>query len=78
LSHQTTRLSDEEAFGVANTDEVVLLDYEIMSKIADLKEKTGDRTAAAELFQQAAEQAMNAGKMQTANKWSMRAAELEC
>lgn len=78
LSHQTTRLSDEEAFGVANTDEVVLLDYEIMSKIADLKEKTGDRTAAAELFQQAAELAMNAGKMQTANKWSMRAAELEC
>ena len=77
LSHGTSRLSDEEAFGVANTDEIVLLDYELISKIAELKEKTGDRSAAAELFQQAAELAMNAGKMQTANKWSMRAAELE-
>eukprot|EP00984_Skeletonema_dohrnii_P037662 scaffold39949_cov144-Skeletonema_dohrnii-CCMP3373.AAC.2 len=77
LSHETSRLSDEEAFGVANTDEIVLLDYELISKIAELKEKTGDRSAAAELFQQAAELAMNAGKMQTANKWSMRAEELE-
>jgi elongation factor 2 kinase len=77
LSHETSRLSDEEAFGVANTDEIVLLDYELISKIAELKEKTGDRSAAAELFQQAAELAMNAGKMQTANKWSMKAEELE-
>ncbi|KAK1743665.1 hypothetical protein QTG54_005262 [Skeletonema marinoi] len=77
LSHETSRLSDEEAFGVANTDEIVLLDYELISKIAELKERTGDRSAAAELFQQAAELAMNAGKMQTANKWSMRAEELE-
>jgi elongation factor 2 kinase len=77
LSHETSRLSDEEAFGVVNTDEIVLLDYELMSKIGDLKEKTGDRQAASELFQQAAELAMNAGKMQTANNWSMRAAELE-
>jgi elongation factor 2 kinase len=77
ISHETSRLSDEEAFGVANTDEIVLLDYELISKMAELKEKTGDRSAAAELFQQAAELAMNAGKMQTANNWSMRAAELE-
>ena len=77
LSHETSRLSDEEAFGVANTDEIVLLDYDLISKIAGLKEKTGDRAAAAGLFQQAAEMAMSAGKMQTANKWSMRAAELE-
>lgn len=77
LSHETSRLSDEEAFGVSNTDEIVLLDYDLISKIAELKEKTGDRLAAAELFQQAAEMAMSAGKMQTANKWSMRAAELE-
>lgn len=77
LSHETSRLSDEEAFGVSNTDEIVLLDYELISKIAGLKEKTGDRLGAAELFQQAAELAMSAGKMQTANNWSMRAAELE-
>ena len=76
LAHETSRLSDEEAFGVANTDEQCMLDYELLSKIAELKEKT-DRSAAAELFQQAAELAMNAGKMQTANKWSMRAAALE-
>lgn len=77
LSHETARLSDEEAFGIANTDEIVLLEYDLISKIAELKEKTGDRAAAAILFQQAAEMAMTAGKMQTANKWSMRAAELE-
>jgi len=45
--------------------------------MGELKEKTGDRSAASELFQQAAELALNSGKMQTANKWSMRAAELE-
>jgi elongation factor 2 kinase len=77
LSHETARLSDEEAFGIANTDEIVLLEYDLISKIAELKEKTGDRAAAATLFQQAAEMAMSAGKMQTANKWSMKAAELE-
>jgi len=72
-------LSDVEALGKANSDEVYLFEqYELKARLADLKAKTGDSTTAASLFQQAAEMAMSAGKMQTANKWSMRAAELEC
>ncbi|KAL9190626.1 hypothetical protein ACHAXT_000332 [Thalassiosira profunda] len=78
LVAQTARLSDEEALGTANTDEQCLLEnYELMAKLADLKADTGNNSEAAELFQEAADLAMNAGKMQTANKWSMRASELE-
>mmetsp|Transcript_31475 Transcript_31475/g.67996 ORF Transcript_31475/g.67996 Transcript_31475/m.67996 type:complete len:750 (-) Transcript_31475:81-2330(-) len=78
LAALTHRLSDEEALGTVNTDEQCLFeDYDLMAKLAELKEKTGERSDAATLFQEAAELAMNAGKMTTANKWSMRAASLE-
>ena len=71
-------LSDADALGTVNTDEERLFeDYELMAKLADLKEQVGEFLAAAKLFQEAAEIAMSAGKMQSANKWSMRAAELE-
>ena len=76
-AHHTVRLSDEEALGMHNTDEECLFeDYDLMAKLAELKANTGDQSGAAELFQEAAELAMNAGKMKTANGWSMRAAEL--
>jgi len=78
LAAQTARLSDEEALGTVNTDEQCLFeDYDLMAKLAELKEKTGKSADAAELFQEAADLAMNAGKMKTANTWSMRAAELQ-
>lgn len=74
----TIRLSDEEALGAHNTDEQCLFEeYELMANLAELKAKCGNRSDAAKLFQEAAELAMEAGKMKTANSWHMRAAELE-
>ena len=78
LAAQTARLSDEEALGTVNTDEQCLFEeYDLMAKLAELKEKAGDCKVSAELFLEAADLAMNAGKMKTANTYSMRAAELE-
>lgn len=78
LAAQTARLSDEEALGTVNSDEQCLFEeYDLMAKLAELKEKAGDCKIAAELFLEAADLAMNAGKMKTANTYSMRAAELE-
>mmetsp|Transcript_35705 Transcript_35705/g.62664 ORF Transcript_35705/g.62664 Transcript_35705/m.62664 type:complete len:213 (-) Transcript_35705:1071-1709(-) len=74
LAAQSVRLTDEEALGTVNTDEHCLFeDYDLMAKLAELKEKTGESSDAAALFQEAADLAMNAGKMKTANNWSMRA-----
>lgn len=78
LAAQTARLSDEEALGTVNTDEQCLFeDYDLMAKLAELKGKAGEHSDAAALFQEAADLAMNVGKMKSANAWSMRAAELE-
>mmetsp|Transcript_26278 Transcript_26278/g.56418 ORF Transcript_26278/g.56418 Transcript_26278/m.56418 type:complete len:758 (-) Transcript_26278:98-2371(-) len=78
LAAQTARLSDEEALGTVNTDEQCMFEeYDLMAKLAKLRAKTGEYSDAAALFQEAADLAMNAGKMKTANSWSMRAAELE-
>ena len=71
-------LSDEEALGQINHDEECLFEeFELMAKLAPLLEKIGRRTDAIELFHNAAEIAMNCGKMKTANDLSMHAAELE-
>ena len=73
----TVRLSDEEALGTKNTDEQCLFDdYELMARLAELKAKTHPSEAAA-LFHEAADLAMNDGKMRTVNAWSLRASELE-
>ena len=78
LAAATARLSDEQALGTVNTDEQCLFeDYDLMAKLAELKAKTGSNSDAATLYQEASELAMNAGKMKTANEWSMKAAELE-
>merc|ERR1712183_316041 len=79
LAARTVHLSDEEALGTVNTDEQCLLfeNYDLMAKLAELKANTGEKSDAAALFLEAADLAMNAGKMKTANNWSMRAAELE-
>ena len=77
LAAKTVRLSDEDAFGI-NTDEQCIFEkYELMAKLAALKAKTGERPDAAVLYQEAADLAMGAGKMKTANEWSMLAAECE-
>ena len=71
-------LSDAEALGIVNFDEDCLYEeYELMSKLGSLLEKVGRRSEAVELFQSAAELAMNSGKMKTANDLNMRAAELD-
>lgn len=78
LAAQTARLSDEQALGTHNTDEEACFrNYELMAKLAELKAKNGQNSDAAQLFHEAAELALNVGKMKTANQWSMRAAELE-
>ena len=78
LAARTVHLSDEQALGTVNTDEQYLFEtYTLMAKLAELKATTGDSAEAAALFLEAADLAMNAGKMKTANAWSVRAAELE-
>lgn len=71
-------LSDEEALGIVNSDEEWLFEnYDLMAKLAELKAKNGNFLAASALYSDAAELALNAGKMKTANNWSVRAAELD-
>lgn len=78
LAAHTARLSDEQALGSHNTDEDFLLtDFDLMAKLAELKAKAGNVSEGAALFLEAADLAMSAGKMQAANTWSQRAAELE-
>lgn len=78
IANGTARLSDDQALGIDNTDEQCLFeDYDLMAKLAELLANTGHLTKASALYQEAADLAMDAGKMKTANTWSMRAAELE-
>jgi elongation factor 2 kinase len=70
-------LSDEEAFGEDNGDEKCLMEaYELKAELAELYEKQGNGTAAAELFEEAADGAMTAGKPKKATEWSLKASEL--
>ena len=65
------------SFGGENTDERCILEaYVVKAELAELKAKAGNVEAAACLFEEAADGAMTAGKMQSATKWSLRAAEL--
>jgi len=78
LAARSVHLSDEQALGTVNTDEQYLFEtYTLMAKLAELKATAGDSAEAASLFLEAADLAMNAGKMKTANTWSVRATELE-
>jgi hypothetical protein len=78
LAAQSFTLTDEQALGIVNTDENCLLDdYDLMAKLAALKAKNGEFPDAAELYQEAAELALNAGKMKTASSWSLLAAEFD-
>ena len=71
-------LSDAEALGGENMDEKCILEtYAMKAELADLKAAVGEKATAAQLYQEAAEGAMEDGKMQTATKWSLRATELE-
>mmetsp|Transcript_12989 Transcript_12989/g.30753 ORF Transcript_12989/g.30753 Transcript_12989/m.30753 type:complete len:750 (-) Transcript_12989:61-2310(-) len=70
-------LSDEEALGSENTDEKCVVEtYELKGELAALKLKLGSKEAAAALFEEASNDAMNAGKMKKASEWSLKAAEL--
>ena len=71
-------LSDCEALGFDNADEKCILEtYVMKAELAELKVAAGDTVRAAELFEEAADGAMNDGKMQSAAKWSNRASELQ-
>jgi hypothetical protein len=64
--------------GFDNADEKCILEtYVMKAELAELKVAAGDTVRAAELFEEAADGAMNDGKMQSAAKWSNRASELQ-
>eukprot|EP00521_Asterionellopsis_glacialis_P013996 CAMPEP_0195290632 /NCGR_PEP_ID=MMETSP0707-20130614/6420_1 /TAXON_ID=33640 /ORGANISM="Asterionellopsis glacialis, Strain CCMP134" /LENGTH=760 /DNA_ID=CAMNT_0040350785 /DNA_START=35 /DNA_END=2317 /DNA_ORIENTATION=+ len=70
-------MSDEEALGIENDDGKIFVEsYVLKAELAEFKAKTGAASEAATLFEEAADGAMNDGKMQTATKWSMQASEL--
>lgn len=70
-------LSDEEALGSENTDEKCVVEtYELKGELAALKLKLGAKDAAAALYEEASNDAMNAGKMKKASEWSLKAADL--
>jgi elongation factor 2 kinase len=71
-------LSDCEALGIENADEKCILEtYVMKAELAELKAAAGDTVRATELFEEAADNAINDGKMQSAAKWSNRACELQ-
>lgn len=71
-------LTDAEALGTTNDDEICLYEaYALKAKLAELKVKLGEKEYAASLYQEAADEAMTAGKMKTAAEWSAKASELE-
>mmetsp|Transcript_2911 Transcript_2911/g.4511 ORF Transcript_2911/g.4511 Transcript_2911/m.4511 type:complete len:172 (+) Transcript_2911:106-621(+) len=71
-------MSDSEALGFENMDEKCLFEaYQLKAKLAELKSKHGQEMEAARLFEEAADGAMNDGKMKSASQWSIRAAELQ-
>lgn len=72
-------LSDEEAFGGSGDegdDTIHMKPYELMAELASLKAETGDEGAAAHYYQEAAEGAVQDGKMKLGTEWSLKAAEL--
>ena len=71
-------LSDEDLFNPDNSDEKCLMEpYELKGELAEIKEKQGNKSQAAALYEEAADAAMTAGKMQKATAWSLKAAELQ-
>jgi hypothetical protein len=54
----------------------ILESFVVKAELAELKAKAGDVEGAASLFEEAANGAMTAGKLQSATTWSLQAAEL--
>ena len=70
-------LSDEEALGAENSDEKFLVDaFDLKAELGILKANAGDKAAAAELLEEASNEAMAANKMKKATEWSLKASEL--
>uniref|UniRef100_A0A7S2VA96 Alpha-type protein kinase domain-containing protein n=1 Tax=Entomoneis paludosa TaxID=265537 RepID=A0A7S2VA96_9STRA len=70
-------MSESEALGFKNEDEDCLVEvYTLQAELAEIKAKLGFNEEASSLFEQAADGAMNAGKMKAASDWSMKASEL--
>ena len=72
-------LSDGEAFGGSGDDgddTIHIKPYDLMAELASLKVETGDKEAAAQYYQEAAERAVQDNKMKLGTDWSLKAAEL--
>ena len=64
-------------FDQDNDDSICIMeDFMLKAELADLKAKLGYFDEAAALYEEAADGAMNAGKMQSASEWSVRSSEL--
>jgi len=70
-------LTDAEAGFGECTDEVLAMEsYQLKADLAKLIAKSGDKPKSAKLYEEAAHEAMEAGKMKTATQWSLIASEL--
>mmetsp|Transcript_17800 Transcript_17800/g.20547 ORF Transcript_17800/g.20547 Transcript_17800/m.20547 type:complete len:764 (-) Transcript_17800:425-2716(-) len=70
-------LTDEEAGFGECTDEVIAMEsYQLKADLAKLIAKSGDKVKSANLYEEAAHGAMEAGKMKTATQWSLIASGL--
>ena len=70
-------LVDEVAGFAECADDIVTMEsYQLKADLAKLIAKSGDKSEAAKLYDEAAHGAMEAGKMKTATEWSLIAAEL--
>jgi hypothetical protein len=74
-------LTDQEAFNMTGLqhsadDYVIFENYELHEELAHLKEEVFDLVSAVKYYDLASEEAMAAGKMKLASKWSCQSLEL--
>jgi len=70
-------LTDEEAgFGTSGDEAITFESYQLRADLAKLVEKAGDKSKASALYEEAAQEAMQAGKMKIATEWSLKASDL--
>lgn len=70
-------LTDEEAgFGGGGDETITMEPCQLKAALAKLIANTGDKTKASELYEEAAQEAIQANKMKIAAEWSLKAAEL--
>ena len=72
-------LSDEEAFGNEGGEDIkfTIESYNLLADLANVKERMEELDQASKLYELAASEAVDAGKMKLASEWSIKSAELQ-